>query len=454
MGRVHVSLRQRAVKGVIWSAALSAGTQASSFILSFALARILGKAVFGEWGIIQNTVVSIAGIAQLSMAVTATKYVAEHRESNPERVGSILSLCSFVTTITGVVATTALVVFAGPIARDTLHAPHLAIALRVSAVHLLFLTMNGFQLGALSGFEQFRTLAVIGVFYGIGSVVSVLAVASTYGLNGAVAGLSACTVLNWVAHHLVLSRLCHERRIWINYRQLKSEWHVLTSFTVPATLSGVAGSLGVWLSSVILVRQTLGYEQMAVLAAAGSFRNVILFMPNVVTRVSMPLLVNLFGEENRDRYVNAFSKSLWAIIGSALAVAVPIAIGAPWLLLAFGKSFQDGAAVVAVLAIATVFEVAALGLYQTIFSAGWMWSGFSIAAARAVILAVGTSAAAPSLGAKGAAYAALASQVFGLVLTLWILADARRRLGDAGVRPVGAPCQTPAADVRTSNTRQ
>jgi O-antigen/teichoic acid export membrane protein len=423
-----VNLRQRAFKGVIWSSALSLGTQASSFILSFALARILGKAVFGEWGIIQNTVISIAGIAQLSMAVTATKYVAEHRDSNPGRVGSILGLCSFVTTATGVVATLALLLFADPIARDTLHAPQLALTLRIASAHLLFLTVNGFQIGALSGFELFRPLAVIGVVYGLGSSLVVFVLAHRYGLNGAVIGLSSATFLNWLAHHGVLTRFCRRRGIRVSYRNLRSEMQVLTSFTVPATLSGVAGSAGVWLSNVILVRQAHGYEQMAVLAAAGSFKSVILFMPNVVTRVSMPLLVNLFGEENQERYKNAFAKSLWVITGSALAVAIPIAIGAPWLLLAFGKSFQDGAAVVAILAIATVFEVASLGLYQQIFSAGWMWSGFSIAAARALILAVGTSFAAPSLGAKGAAYAALGSQIFGLALTFWILRPKRAEI--------------------------
>lgn len=397
---------------MIWSAGLSIATQSSSFILSFALARLLGKAVFGEWGMIQNTVISVAGIAQLSMAVTATRFIAEYRTTNPRKVEAILALCSWISWGMGLLATLLLFASAGWIATSSLHAPHLEMPLRISAIYLLFLTVNGYQIGALIGFELFKPLTLIGAYYGTINAGVTLVLAWKYGLLGAMWGMSLASLLSWLAHHRVLSHYYRAHQLQPAYGHLGSEAKVLFAFALPATLSGIAGSLGLWLSNLFLVRSSGGYPQMAAFAAASSFKSLILFVPGIIARVSTPLLVNLKGGADFARFENAFSKNFWFTSAAAAGVASVLALFAPTIMLLFGKSFQGDHSVLAILAVATVFEASGAALYQRIFTAGWMWRGLSIVIARSLILILGSYYLAPQQGAAGVAWANLMAHAF------------------------------------------
>lgn len=434
-----MSLRQRVLKGVLWSGGLSLALQAPNFLLGMFLARILGKETFGEWGIIQNTIGSISNVAQLALAITATKYVAELRHADPKRVGSILGLCSFVTLVTAGIASLGLLVSAPFLAASVFHAPHLTLAVRVSIAYLFFLTINGYQIGALSGLEAFRRLATIGGFYGAATLVTVLVAARLFGLDGAVLAMSACAAANWFFHHVHLKRYCASHGIEVHYRHLARELPVLTSFALPATLAGVASSAGVWLSNVTLVRVPHGYEEMAVLTAGMSFRSVILFAPSVISRVSMPLLVNLFGNRDHDEYQRGFLQNIWALTGFAVIAAIPLSLLAPYLLVAFGRSFVNGASTVVVLSVAAVLEVSALAFYQQVFTSGWMWWGLCIVVVRSALLVGLAAALTPRLGALGVAWANAAAQGGSLALTYLIVRVKMPSLFQRRVHPIGPP---------------
>jgi O-antigen/teichoic acid export membrane protein len=409
------------VTGILWSAGLSVAIQAPNFLQGLFLARIMGREAFGEWGIIQNTIGSVSNIAQLSLAVTATKYVAEFRQTDLGRVGRILGLCSAVTSVTAGAASLALLIAAPYLATHVLHAPQLTLALRISVGYLLFLTINGFQVGALSGLEAFDRLALIGAFYGAGSLAAVLLAAHYGGLLGALVAMSASAAANWLFHHIHLTRYCRALGIVISYQNLRDELSVLTRFAVPATLAGIAGSAGVWLSNVALVRAANGYREMALLTAAMSFRSVILFAPSVVSRVSVPVLVSLFGNKDHARYQRAYTGNLLLLTGAAIAVALPISLLAPYLLTAFGRSFSDGSSAVVALSLSTVFEVAAMALYQQIFASGWMWWGLSTVLMRCALLVAFAALLAPERGALGVASANAIAYGGSLALTYLIV---------------------------------
>ena len=92
------SIRGRFVSGITWNVVSAAFIQGSVFLTNVAIANILGREVFGEFGMIQNTMLIVAGIAQMSMGVTATKYIAEFRSNDKARAGRILGLCSSIIT--------------------------------------------------------------------------------------------------------------------------------------------------------------------------------------------------------------------------------------------------------------------------------------------------------------------------------------------------------------------
>ena len=54
------------------------------------VARFLGKEIYGEYGMIRNTLVSIAVFSTFGLGFTATKYVSENKKDNTENISAIL----------------------------------------------------------------------------------------------------------------------------------------------------------------------------------------------------------------------------------------------------------------------------------------------------------------------------------------------------------------------------
>ena len=117
------SIRARFARGISWNVVSSVFTQGSVFLTNVVIANILGRDVFGEFGMIQNTVLFFAGMGQMATGVTATKYIAEFRSSDPARAGRILGLCSSVTFIAASIATLIIVLTASWLASAMLKSP-------------------------------------------------------------------------------------------------------------------------------------------------------------------------------------------------------------------------------------------------------------------------------------------------------------------------------------------
>ena len=68
--------------------------------------------------------------------MTATKYIAEYRQTDPERAGRIIGLSGLVAMATGDLMALGLLVFAPWIAEHTINAPHLTGVLRIGGLSL------------------------------------------------------------------------------------------------------------------------------------------------------------------------------------------------------------------------------------------------------------------------------------------------------------------------------
>jgi len=87
------SLRARIIRGSFWSFVGSSISYGTAFGASLLCAQMLGKSGFGELSMVRNTISTIGIFAGLGLGLTATKYIAEHREKNPERTTRIIQLC-------------------------------------------------------------------------------------------------------------------------------------------------------------------------------------------------------------------------------------------------------------------------------------------------------------------------------------------------------------------------
>src|SRR5437764_944488 len=113
------SLYARLKSGLFWSLVGTVFNQGSTLAVNVMVAHSLSRHVFGEYSMLQSTMLTMAAIAQLAMGSTATKYVAEFRSSDQAKTGRILGLCAVVSATAACIATLALLAIQAAVAETT-----------------------------------------------------------------------------------------------------------------------------------------------------------------------------------------------------------------------------------------------------------------------------------------------------------------------------------------------
>ena len=87
------------------------------------VARILGKAPFGQLGLVQRTLGMFGALAGFGTGTGASKFVAEFRLTNAARAGRIIALSSVVSWSSGIALAAVLFVLAPRLANGALAHP-------------------------------------------------------------------------------------------------------------------------------------------------------------------------------------------------------------------------------------------------------------------------------------------------------------------------------------------
>jgi len=399
-------LSGRFSRGVSWNLVGTLFTQGSVFLTAIVLARLLGKEVFGELGMIQSTLLTLASIAQVSTGMTATKYVAEFRDVDKGRAGRVLGLCSILTLATGITATALLIVSASWMAEHVLAAPHLAMSLTISAAFVLFSVMNGYQIGALAGLESYKSISVYGAILGVAHLAICGLGAALWELHGALGGMAVSALIRWALYGRVLRREIDKHSIAILRREGLKEREILHGFALPAALAGLTTMPAIWLGNAFLVQQPNGYAEMGIYSAATNLRTIVLFLPVLFNSVAISLINSHKGQKNNELYTSAFFLNLKLTTITALIGATLMWAFGEGAIKIFGTDFVSGnvAALMLLMSISVVLEAIGIAVYQLIQSHEKMWlSFFAIALPRDMLIVVAAYFLTQSYGSAGLA---------------------------------------------------
>lgn len=403
-------LKKRLISGAFWSALGGMFSRALMLFAFIIVARTLGQETYGEFGIIRSTVNMFVIFAGFGLGMTATKHIAEYKNSDPERASRILTLSALFAIVTA--SLIAIIVFFSSswMAENTINAPHLANELKIGAFILWVSAINGAQTGALVGFEAFRTIAKINIIVGFFSVITLIVGTYSNGLHGAVLALALNISINWIINNYAIRLELKKYNMSIFATDWWKERSVLWKFSLPATLGGLMVSPIIWLTSVFLVNQPDGYNEMGIFDAANQWFMAILFIPGLVGKIVLPILSNLNGENKNIQYTKVLKFSLIVNGGIALMVAIIVSWLSPWILGSYGEGFSKGYMVLIYLAFSAVLVSINNVVGQVITSKGKMWTGLFFNALWALSMIIFSwYFIANGLGAEGLAMAYLIS---------------------------------------------
>jgi O-antigen/teichoic acid export membrane protein len=399
--------RSRLARNVAWSVIGNGFAQGGSFVSSVVTARVLGRESFGQFALIQSTVTALTCLASLGLGLTATKYISEYRASQPEKIGKLLGLSSILVVLAGLCFSIALAVCAPMLAVRGNHAS-LTAGLRLSTIWVFFLTLTGYQIGVLAGFENFRNIAWIGVISGAASPLLSWWGAVKFGVAGAIVAQCAGAVLLWSLYEIAVRAECRDRGLAVQYRGAWEQRSMLTRVSIPAAVCGMVGSLAVWGSNAILVR-ACGYGELAIFTAAGNLRSVVMFLPTLILRVAAPRLNYMFATGDLPGYSRAFWATVGVNGGLALVGASLAFLGGHQFVGLFGKEFAGSDVLLALILTSVVIEVIVNNLYLALFAACRFWRNLAGISLWMALLLSASAFAAPRYGAAGLAIAYLSA---------------------------------------------
>jgi O-antigen/teichoic acid export membrane protein len=428
--RLIEPLQQRVVEGATWSILGAGLTSGLTMAGNIACARVLGAAIFGELAIVISTTNLFTTLFTSGVSMTATRYVAEHRRSNPSFAGMIVGLSRLTSLGVGTAAALLVVVLAPWMSRTVLGAPELAGALCLGAAAMFFAALNGSQMGALSGLEAFNQIAFANLVRGIGIIVFVTGGAVIAGLTGALSGYVAAGAAAAIFYHLAVRRTCASNAITISYRLCKDGLRVLSRFTLPVLISTFSFTPAAWWSNVLLATRS-GYAEAGVFNAILHWQMFITFFSNAIAQIGLPMLSNLRGERNSASYKTCLAVTFVLTSVPAIAIAVPVALCSGSILHLYGPTFQHGSTALMLISLSAVLSAINIPVGHAIWSLDATTPAVLLSLLRGGVLVLASFA----LAHKGATGMAAAYVIMGIVQTvatapvmLWLV---RRKLVSA-----------------------
>ena len=123
----------RLARGAFWAIVATGASRVLALATSIIAARIVGREKFGEWGVIQSTVVLFGTLAGLWIGSDHDQHIAEFRRTDPIRAGRLMGLCLLLGLVSGIIISGVVAVIAPWLAAKTLAAPQLAPLLRIGS---------------------------------------------------------------------------------------------------------------------------------------------------------------------------------------------------------------------------------------------------------------------------------------------------------------------------------
>lgn len=389
IARVEASpLGYRLVRGAFWSLAGAIIARGLGMASSILVARMLGKTGFGELGIIQSTLGMFGTFAGFGLGMMATKFIAEYRTTDPVKAGRIRGLSSVFAWVTS--GTTAFVLFllAPLLAEHTLAAPQLTGLLKVGSLFLFLTAINGAQIGALSGFESFKTIAKISLWSGLVNFPLMVGGGYFAGLKGVVWGMIVATGINWLLNHIAIRNECKKANVPYSFEGCWTEKALLWTFALPAVISSVFLPPAEWALSALVVNQPGGYGEMGLFSAFKQWHALIIYLPCMLSSMTLPILSNLLGERKERQFKKVLYTNSALLTGCALIISVPVVLCSNLIVDSYGADFSNGRSVLLLIVAYSILWSSHIVVGQAMWSTGASSEAMIFAAVRALILVI------------------------------------------------------------------
>jgi len=330
-------LGRRVATNAFWSLLGEVLAKGLIFLSFIAVARILGKDGYGQFGILRTTITMFAIFGGMGLGLTANKFVSQNRENNKAYSGKVVGLAQIIAITSGLFIASIILLGSHYISYNILNAPQIESELRIAAVILLFSAVNGAQIGTLQGLEAYRKLAFTSLIQGVSAFPLFYFGCYFWGLKGSILAYALNIAIYTLVLEITVRKELRRQHILISYDNISGLFPILWKFSIPAALTGIAVSPFKWFSEALLVNNS-GFPELGIFQAAIVVTSVLISISSTVNAPLISIAANSadFGQSRRMQYLTIYGS--WYIF---LMLALPFLLFPKLLILLFGEKFID-----------------------------------------------------------------------------------------------------------------
>jgi O-antigen/teichoic acid export membrane protein len=325
-------------------------------------------------------------MAGVGLGSTATRFVAQFSFSDQARAGRIIALVTASSVITVFAASVVLSALSGVLATVLMDAPHLKTAILWAVLVMAATAFRTIQSHVFSGLERFDLVAQLNILEGLVTLPAIMIMTKMCGLQGALIGLAISAIVVWSVGCLLLGTVLRSRGIIVHYRGCWEDWRILPSYSFPRFLTSSLSTPIIWLAMLLVARSDDGFAQLGIYNAAYQWVGPLIFLPMVLSNVSIPALVQEWEAGRADSFRRVFLGLVALGAALTLSISFVIALLSPWIMALYGPGFQDGWSLLVILVLASAFLGIGNISSNALFGMNRPWSDFILMVIWSIVL--------------------------------------------------------------------
>jgi len=371
-------IAKRLARGSLWSLVGSAVSRILVLVAMILAARMLGQISFGEFALIQSTLGVFGIMAGVGLGSAATRFVAQYAKTDPARAGRVIALVTASSVITVLASSVLLIAISRFLAERVLEVPHLQQTLVPAILLLAGGTFRGIQNGTFAGLERFDIIAKLSMLDGVLALPAIVLFSHTLGVAGALLGLASSSAVAWILGRFTLVKVLPKHGIKVQYRGAWKDWRILSHYGLPRFLTSSFSTPVIWLAMVFVARSEGGYAALGVYNAAYQWVGPLIFIPMILSNVSIPTLVQEWTGHRPKRFRKVYVGILLLAAAVATGPAFIVALSSPLIMKLYGPGFQEGWLMLCVLAAAAPFLAIGNMSSNALFAINRPWYDFLV----------------------------------------------------------------------------
>lgn len=332
------------------------------------IARILGKDIYGEYGLVKTTMFHIATFATLGLGFTSTRFIAKYRDIDEKLLIGTIYSSIVITTVTSVLLCVLLICFSVPLA-EYLNEPRLYLPFRflggIIVVRALATTSNAI----LAGNKNFNVIGINTIVSGASMLLMSTVFTFFWGLIGSLTALAISQLILCIINFSAINRTILMRMRPIT---IEKNYSTLLKFTFPVAMQELSYTLSQWGMMLILTKfGSLG--EVGLYTASAQWNAIILFIPLLLSNVVLSYLSGASSTKEQERTIKRM------LLVNFLATLIPFTIVfllSDYIISFYGTTFHGMKMVMNILVFSTIFDCMCRVFQSNLISEGKNWRLF------------------------------------------------------------------------------